>query len=103
MKTYVIFNPAAARGKAGKRWPQVEKELESLHGPFISCFTEAPGHATQLTRKALQEGAEKIIAVGGDGTVNEVVKVGLRTMNPSIPKQFSVFSCADQVAIFSSA
>jgi YegS/Rv2252/BmrU family lipid kinase len=92
MKSYVIFNPAAARGKAGKRWPHVEKELESLHGPFISCFTEAPGHATQLTRKALQEGAEKIIAVGGDGTVNEVVNGWFENDEPIAPEAIlSVF------------
>jgi diacylglycerol kinase family enzyme len=35
--------------------------------------TRAPGHATELTRKALKRGAKTVIAVGGDGTINEVV------------------------------
>src|SRR5690349_11127836 len=35
--------------------------------------TERPGHATELTRQAIKSGSTTIIAVGGDGTINEVV------------------------------
>lgn len=69
----VIVNPAAHKGGAGKRWPSVEAELARRLGPFEARFTTAPGHATELARKALSGGARRIVAVGGDGTVNEVL------------------------------
>jgi diacylglycerol kinase (ATP) len=37
------------------------------------AFTEAPGHAIQLAREAAEQGRELVAALGGDGTVNEVV------------------------------
>jgi YegS/Rv2252/BmrU family lipid kinase len=37
-------------------------------------YTQGPGHATQLAREAVRAGFEKIVAVGGDGTVNEVAQ-----------------------------
>ena len=63
MKTFVIFNPAASRGNAGRRWPKLRQKLEAIHGTFSSLFTQAPRHATQLTREALDQGAQKITAV----------------------------------------
>ena len=62
-KTVAIVNPKAGRGKAKPQLPGAVKVLE----------TRARGHAIELTRQALREGAETIIAVGGDGTINEVV------------------------------
>ena len=69
----VIVNPAAHKGGAAKRWPAIEAELSARLRPFKPRFTEAPGHATELAREALAEGARRIVAVGGDGTVNEVL------------------------------
>src|SRR5690349_4777 len=69
----VIVNPAAHKGGAGKRWSAIEAELSARLGPFKPHFTRAPGHATELARAALAEGARRIVAVGGDGTVNEVL------------------------------
>jgi len=42
-------------------------------GPFQAYITSGPGDATQLTRRALLEGAEQVVCLGGDGTLNEVV------------------------------
>jgi YegS/Rv2252/BmrU family lipid kinase len=69
----VIVNPAAHKGGAAKRWPAIEKELSARLRPFKPRFTERPGHATELAREALAAGSRRIIAVGGDGTVNEVL------------------------------
>ena len=94
MKTFVIFNPAASRGNAGRRWPKLRQKLEAIHGTFSSLFTQAPRHATQLTREALDQGAQKIIAVGGDGTVNEVINGWFEDDKPIDPKTiFSVLMC----------
>ena len=56
-----------------------------MHGPITLCFTEYPGHATILTRQALGEGADQIIAVGGDGTLNEVVNGWFENDQPINP------------------
>jgi len=69
----VIVNPAANKGGAAGRWAQIRTELTSRLGTFEPRFTTAPGHATELARRALAEGARRIVAVGGDGTVNETL------------------------------
>jgi YegS/Rv2252/BmrU family lipid kinase len=73
VRVAVIVNPAAHKGGAAKRWSAIEAELTARLGPFKPHFTQAPGHATELARGALAEGARRIVAVGGDGTVNEVL------------------------------
>ena len=73
MKAAVIVNPAAQKGGAAKRWAAMERELAKRLGAFAPQFTRAPGHATELARAALAQGARRIVAVGGDGTVNETL------------------------------
>jgi len=53
----VIFNPAAHKGGAARRWPAIQAELVRRLGRFEPRFTEAPGHATRLARAALAQGA----------------------------------------------
>jgi len=69
----VIVNTAAQKGGAASRWSEIRAELTSRLGAFEPRFTKAPGHATELARSALAEGARRIVAVGGDGTVNETL------------------------------
>src|SRR5258708_33460038 len=69
----VIVNPAASNGGAAGRWVQIRTELTARLGPFEPRFTKAPGHATELARGALAEGARRIVAVGGDGTIHETL------------------------------
>ena len=73
MKTAVIVNRMAHKGGAARRWPAIKAELEKRLGPVEPSFTQAPGHATALARAALSEGARRVVAVGGDGTVNEAL------------------------------
>jgi diacylglycerol kinase (ATP) len=68
-----IVNPVAAGGKTGKVWTSIEEELRSLGLSFDHRFTDAPGHATILAREGVEKGYDMVVAVGGDGTVNEVV------------------------------
>jgi YegS/Rv2252/BmrU family lipid kinase len=67
--TVVILNPAA-RSERARRW---RARVESLAQGCTVCTTTAPGEAETLARHAVQEGFEKIIAAGGDGTIHEVV------------------------------
>lgn len=69
----VVVNRAANKGGAGRRWPAIEAQLKAHVGFFQPLFTEAPGHATALARDALSRGARRFVAVGGDGTANEVL------------------------------
>jgi diacylglycerol kinase (ATP) len=73
MKTFVVVNPAAAGGGAGKHWPKISRELQAALTPFDSALSSKPGEVTTLVRGAIAAGAKNIIAVGGDGTVNEAV------------------------------
>ena len=77
--TVVILNPAARSEKA-KRW---RARVESVARGCIICATSRAGEAEALARHAAQEGFEKIVAAGGDGTINEVVN-GLAGSNAAL-------------------
>lgn len=69
----VVVNPAARRGGCGRGWPRLEAMIRRhLPEPAI-VFTEAPGDATRLVRAGLNRGVDHVVAVGGDGTVNEAL------------------------------
>lgn len=73
----LIVNPRSANGSTGRRWGVIERRLRRLLPPFDVVFTEKPGHAVELARgPALAY--QVVVAVGGDGTINEVVN-GLAT------------------------
>ena len=73
MKTTVIINPYAGNGRTEKLWPDIEAALKQSIGPFQTEQTKSQGDAVLLTRKALEDGATRIVAVGGDGHLNEVL------------------------------
>ncbi len=77
--TVVILNPAARSEKA-KRW---RARVESVARGCVICATSRAGEAEALARHAAQEGFEKIVAAGGDGTINEVVN-GLAGSNAAL-------------------
>ena len=72
-RTFFLVNPASANGATGKRWPELAHRAEGLGLPGETLFSERPGHLIELTREAVERGAELVVAVGGDGTLNEVV------------------------------
>ncbi len=86
LKAALVVNPASGNGTTGKRWPEMAAIIADEGISFEHNFTEAPGHATELTRQLLKEGHELIIAVGGDGTTNEVINgffdQDLKLINP---------------------
>ena len=72
-KTVFVVNPHSGNGKTGKEWPRIGKMAGDILGPFETRLTEGPADATWMTRESLQKGAARIVCVGGDGTLNEVV------------------------------
>jgi YegS/Rv2252/BmrU family lipid kinase len=73
MKTFLVVNPRSAGGETGKRWAEISGQVTRSIGDFGFGFTERAMDAVRLTRDALADGYECIAAVGGDGTINEVV------------------------------
>ena len=71
-RTVVVVNPNSQGGRLGKRWPELADTLARAF-PFDDVQTRGPGDATRIAREALRAGAERIVAIGGDGTINEVV------------------------------
>lgn len=71
-RLYFIVNPVAGTGRGAKCFAQVKGILEQRNADFGFAFSEYPGHAVELARAALAAGEKRIVAVGGDGTVNEV-------------------------------
>ena len=69
----LIVNPAAGAGKAARKWPLIQGLLRSIGVRFEHELTEAPGHAVELAEAAVKQGYGRLVSVGGDGTVNEVV------------------------------
>ena len=73
----VIYNPIAGRGRAKKHWPEVQQALIDTGIEFDVAATSAPLEAVTLAEKAATK-YSTVIAVGGDGTVHEVVNGLLR-------------------------
>jgi YegS/Rv2252/BmrU family lipid kinase len=69
----LIANPRAGRGKVNAALPQVERVLRDEGLDYRIVRTTHPGHATEAARHALRNGERYLVAVGGDGTVHEVV------------------------------
>jgi diacylglycerol kinase (ATP) len=70
---FVIVNPVSGRGNGEKYYPIIEELLQQLGIPFEMVRTQNPGHATQLAERASRDGFGVVVAVGGDGTANEVL------------------------------
>jgi len=69
----VIVNPKAGIGRGLKDWPTISNQMNHSGLDFTCVFTEHKYHAVELTVKAINDGYRKIVAIGGDGTINEVV------------------------------
>ena len=67
-----LVNPASGNGEAGKRWPEIAHRAATRGLEGDARFSERPGHLAELAREAALEGAELLVVVGGDGSVNEV-------------------------------
>ena len=72
-KTVFMINPMSASGKTALKWPSISTKASSMFPNSEFIFTNSAGEAEELTRKVIESGAESVIAVGGDGTLNEVV------------------------------
>lgn len=75
MATDIVFivNPAAGHGRAGRRWGAAHALAVKRFPDHKVLHTERQGHGRELARRALEDGARLVVAVGGDGSLGEVV------------------------------
>jgi YegS/Rv2252/BmrU family lipid kinase len=85
-KIRVILNPASSAGKTGRRQDEIVAALvRHLGRGFSLLVTKKPNEATLFARQAALERAELVVAVGGDGTIQEVVNGLMETGRPLAP------------------
>ena len=70
---YFIVNPRAGSGKTMSEWVPAERLLEAEGIPFVTAMTDHKKHAITLAREAAADGYRRIAAVGGDGSLHEVL------------------------------
>jgi diacylglycerol kinase (ATP) len=73
MKILFIVNPAAGKGKAKEITPRIEKLCKDYNVKYEIKYTTKPHEATIIAKSGIEACYERIVAVGGDGTLNEVV------------------------------
>jgi diacylglycerol kinase (ATP) len=71
-RVLAVVNPKAGQGRAGRKWPKQKTNITRPDWQLDEAFTTAPGDATRITRDAIRAGYDVVLAVGGDGTINEV-------------------------------
>jgi diacylglycerol kinase (ATP) len=83
----IIVNPHAGRGRSINALSKAEQVLAKAGWRCEIAFTQAPGHAIELARMAAAQGVPIVTAIGGDGTVNEVIQgiTGTETALAIIP------------------
>ena len=70
---FVIVNPVSGRGRGGRDWPRIAEMLDQVGISYTFNFSPARYEAIDLAESVVRMGYRKIIAVGGDGTMHEVL------------------------------
>ena len=80
----VIANPHAGDGRVGRELPALERGLADRGLEYSLQLTDGPGDATRLATDAMDAGVRFLVAVGGDGTIQEVVNGMFRDGRPIV-------------------
>jgi YegS/Rv2252/BmrU family lipid kinase len=85
VRTKLIVNSTAGRGRAGQAFPEVQACLARYGIEYDLIQTQAPGQAIDLARQAAAAGYERVVAMGGDGTTDEVANGLLQAAQEGYP------------------
>ncbi len=72
--TLAIINPISGTGKQKHIQKQLETYLDKNKFKLEIAYTKYAGHGVELAQQAVQDNFDAVIAVGGDGTINEIAK-----------------------------
>jgi YegS/Rv2252/BmrU family lipid kinase len=81
-KYFLIVNLIAGRGHCRDIFPRVKAELDRRNLSYDTHFTNEPMEAVNVTQMVIEAGFTHIIAMGGDGTINEVVNGIVKSGTP---------------------
>jgi len=81
----MIVNPEAGRGAIGRALPRIKEVVEAEELEYEIAETTTRGHAEDIAREAVESGCRFVVAVGGDGTVHEVVNGLMGDEGPIVP------------------
>lgn len=73
IKTLLVLNPAAGKGKGKRNFQAIHDRLEEKFPNLATRVSEYPGHLTEIGKEAAGEGCQRIISIGGDGTPFELI------------------------------
>ncbi len=89
VKARFIYNPRSGYNRRNPHLLDYARHFIATHAPdAILAPTERPRHATELALRALDDGCDLIVAIGGDGTMNEVASALVGT-----PAVFGLVPC----------
>ncbi|XRE43229.1 Transcription regulator [contains diacylglycerol kinase catalytic domain] [Tenacibaculum discolor] len=86
---FVIVNPVAGNGKFNKYWSDIQQELKFNNITYEYTKTEYSNHEKLIVQQAIKKGYNKIISVGGDGTLHHVIN-GIMSQNTINSKEITV-------------
>jgi diacylglycerol kinase (ATP) len=87
--TVFLVNPASANGSTGRAWPEIAHRAAGAGLEGEALFSDGPGGIARLAERAAGMGAERVVVVGGDGTVNEAVN-GLLSVGAGLEVELAV-------------
>ncbi len=89
MEWFAVVNPNAGNGKGGKDWKRICSLFEKNGIAAEVKFTGSKGDAVGITSEAIKRGFRRIISIGGDGTLNEIIN-GVFTQQYCDPKEIVI-------------
>jgi diacylglycerol kinase (ATP) len=72
-KYKIVVNPISGRGAGERSINEIRQKLDNAKVNYDLVVTDKPWHAVELTKNAVRDGYTVVVAVGGDGTANEVI------------------------------
>ena len=91
-KIMAVINPVSAGGKTAEVWPEMSKHLKKEINDFTERYTKEPGDAIRIAKEAVESNYDYLIAVGGDGTVNEIINGMLMVKDQDIKTKLIIYA-----------
>lgn len=91
-KIMAVINPVSSGGKTAKRWPKINKYFKDEFANFTEKFTTKPGDAVKIAKEAVEKDYDYLLAVGGDGTVNEIVNGMLLAKTKNLKAKLIIYA-----------